>query len=255
MEALLSPDYQDLLVKNKLADFEAFWQLPENWVEVPNQRRGGWSGVSTTEIIDNNGEVITLYIKRQHDHTFRSIRHPFGKPTAWREYNNNQALKNCGIPVPASVFYQEVKIGKHSRAVMATIGIKHPVDLKAWLKENNTTKTTVDETLKNIASDVRKMHDAGFEHRALHGKHILLEGHHNTAPKHFFIDLETVKHRVPNLIIRVRDICQLFRHTSTIDSLQRELFLAQYLSDSPKWESRLRETLLSRIDMKNARSQ
>ena len=35
-----------LLRRHDLDTFEALWRLPEQWVEPPNVRRGGWSGVT-----------------------------------------------------------------------------------------------------------------------------------------------------------------------------------------------------------------
>lgn len=228
-----------------------FWQLPENWVEPPNKRRGGWSGVSTTQLEQSNGEPLTLYVKRQHDHTFRSLGHPFPKSTAWREYKNNLKLKHLAFPVATCVFYQEKKYQGSPRAVMATLEISNAIDLDKWLAIDTRQPEALDAVLGNIAKDVRRLHDLGFEYRALYGNHILLSDHQTSpVPRHFFIDVETVRRQIPHLAPRVRDICQLFRHTPGLTTQHRERFLEQYLRGSPAWAQRFRSQLLKRINRK-----
>jgi len=61
--------------------FEFYWQQQGEWVEEPNQRRGGESGVQ--RIHEANGRL--LYVKRQVGHTYRSWRYPLGRPTVLRE--------------------------------------------------------------------------------------------------------------------------------------------------------------------------
>ena len=58
---------------NAMSDFEYYWQQQGEWVEEPNQRRGGESGVQ--RLSDAKGKV--LYAKRQVGHIYRSLRHPF----------------------------------------------------------------------------------------------------------------------------------------------------------------------------------
>src|SRR5690606_4943115 len=64
-----------------LSQFEQWWQLQGEWVEEPNQRRGGESGVQRLQV--DQGQL--LYAKRQVGHLCRSLSHPFGRPTVLRE--------------------------------------------------------------------------------------------------------------------------------------------------------------------------
>ena len=50
--------------------FEFYWNQQGEWVEEPNQRRGGESGVQRI----HDGEGRLLYAKRQVGHTYRSWR-------------------------------------------------------------------------------------------------------------------------------------------------------------------------------------
>ena len=73
------------------------WLLcPGDWVEPPNQRRGGLSGVQRVQLDDGR----LLYRKQQVGHLYHSWRHPLGYPTLMRE---RDALYDClrlGVPVP-----------------------------------------------------------------------------------------------------------------------------------------------------------
>ncbi|EPN65056.1 inaA protein, partial [Pseudomonas syringae pv. actinidiae ICMP 19079] len=60
-------------VENSMQDeFSHFWSQHGEWVEEPNVRRGGESGVQ--RLVMDNGQ--TLYAKRQTGHIYRSLLHP-----------------------------------------------------------------------------------------------------------------------------------------------------------------------------------
>ena len=61
-------------------DFNSWWQTQGEWVEEPNDRRGGQSGVQRITV---QGQL--LYAKRQAGHTYRSLKYPLGRPTVLRE--------------------------------------------------------------------------------------------------------------------------------------------------------------------------
>jgi hypothetical protein len=42
--------WQEILSHNDLDSFEKLWALQLEWFEEPNQRRGGWSGVSRCDL-------------------------------------------------------------------------------------------------------------------------------------------------------------------------------------------------------------
>jgi hypothetical protein len=54
------------------SQFDFYWRQQGEWVEEPNQRRGGESGVQ--RLNDANGKL--LYAKRQVGHIYRSLLHP-----------------------------------------------------------------------------------------------------------------------------------------------------------------------------------
>ena len=62
--------------------FQRWWNTQGEWVEEPNQRRAGESGVQRIRLRDPQQPL--LYCKRQIGHLYRSWLHPFGRPTVLR---------------------------------------------------------------------------------------------------------------------------------------------------------------------------
>ena len=94
MFEFVNPKWTKILKKNRLLDFESFWNLPNEWFEPVNTRRNGWSGVITKKI----GKDL-FFVKKQENHNYKSIMHPFsGQPTFLREFQNIQYLINHNIP-------------------------------------------------------------------------------------------------------------------------------------------------------------
>ena len=91
-------------------DFNDWWQRTGEWVEAPNQRRGGESGVQRLAPV--TAGQPWLYSKRQIGHRFISWRYPLGRPTVLREKNAMQALQRLGVQVPKLVFYAAEKRDK-----------------------------------------------------------------------------------------------------------------------------------------------
>jgi len=88
MYVYVNPKWEKLLQKNRLLDFESFWNLPNDWFEPLNTRRNGWSGVITKKVSED-----LFFVKKQENHNFKSIRHPIsGQPTFLREFQNIQYL-------------------------------------------------------------------------------------------------------------------------------------------------------------------
>nr|WP_246882944.1 lipopolysaccharide kinase InaA family protein [Pseudomonas chlororaphis] len=61
--------------------------MPGAWVEEPNLRHGGESGGESGVQRASTGEHQLYYRKQQVEHLYYDWLHPFGYPTAMREYN------------------------------------------------------------------------------------------------------------------------------------------------------------------------
>ena len=80
--------------------YEQWLALPGEWVEPPNKRRGGMSGVQRVCL---EGRPL-LYRKQQAGRTYLSVRHPFGYPTVMRELEALQDCQRLGVAVPSVVY-------------------------------------------------------------------------------------------------------------------------------------------------------
>ena len=81
-------------------DFDYYWNQQGEWVEEPNVRRGGESGVQRIKSID--GQLF--YAKRQNGHVYRSWQYPLGRPTVLRERDALIGLSRIGVRVPEIIF-------------------------------------------------------------------------------------------------------------------------------------------------------
>src|SRR5690606_42016259 len=79
-----------------------WWDAEGEWVEPPNVRRNGFSGVHR---ITDARTGTAYYVKRQTNHLYRSLRYPTGRPPLLREWLNLRRCAALGIPLAAPVFF------------------------------------------------------------------------------------------------------------------------------------------------------
>ena len=242
------PNYTALLDTHALNSFDNFWQLPKNWIEEPNHRRNGWSGVSTHSI-EHNGVTVDLFIKRQQNHNSRTFQHPFGAPTFRKEFINIQTLEERDIPTLEVVFYGEKIIDKQQCAVLATLALSEHVPLDDWATNNNDDELS-NSVCETVGRVVRKCHDANLQHRSLYGKHLFVSTQ-QSPPDIRFIDLEKMRQSKSTVEKRAADLGQLFRHSDSISQSQKQHLLNHYLHDNPYWSKKLVTTLNQLIQKKH----
>ena len=176
------------------SDFNAWWQRSGEWVEEPNQRRGGESGVQLLQLLQPlTPEQPLLYSKRQINHMFVSLRYPFGHPTALREKNAIQGLERLGAKAPKLVFYAAVKKNKDWYALLITEALTDFISLDQWYEQQSVQpfdRAHVEAVLRQIAINFHKMHTGGWQHGCCYAKHIYIKATPALAPEVAFIDLE-----------------------------------------------------------------
>ena len=189
-------------------DFEGWWTVSGEWVEEPNRRRSGWSGMMRCRI---DGRVY--YVKRQCNHLYRSPRHPVGQPTVCREYANLLRLREIGLVVPTPVFYGKRHAGEGFEAVLATEELAGyaPLGTQTGLSaaERKVLAAHVGETL-------RVLHRANLQHSCLYDKHIFVRWR-DGQPKIALIDLEKLRRRLLPGKAGRHDLDQLWRHQEIWD--------------------------------------
>lgn len=205
-------------------EFEKWWALLGEWVEIPNQRRGGESGVQ--RLITPQGELA--YSKRQKNHIYRSITHPFGRPTVLREYEAFQAFDALNIPIPELLY---CGIQNDGRALFITKALEGFIDLDKWLnhEKQKFSDEVTNQLINKIASITANMHLNKYQHGCLYGKHIFVKATDAPTPSIAItlLDLEKVRRRTTAKKAALHDLEKLRRHCQ-LDTKQWHYFMSCY---------------------------
>lgn len=200
-------------------DFAGWWAVPGEWVEAPNERRNGWSGMMRYRI----GDTV-YYVKKQHNHLYHSWRHPLGWPTTDREYANLRRLQALGIGAPEAVFNGVQRNADGLDGVLVTKELQGYTDLAAQQGLSAEQRRVLAQT---VGALVGRMHRAHLQHSCLYDKHIMVRWAGET-PEVALIDLE--KLRIPYLPWRAarHDLDQLRRHQRLWDEEEWAILLAAH---------------------------
>jgi len=226
--------------KLDMQTFNDWWARTGEWVEEPNQRRGGESGVQL--LIPEDAGQPRMYSKRQVNHMFSSLRYPFGHPTALREKKALKALERLGVKVPKLVFYEAIKKGKDWYAILVTEELKDFISLEEWYNQQSSQpadSALINAVLKEVANSFYKMHLGGWQHGCCYAKHVFIKVHPQQAIEAAFLDLEKARRRWPKYRAALHDIKQLGRHRGAMPDTDWQLFLHYYCELNPKLRSKL----------------
>ncbi|WP_418647110.1 lipopolysaccharide kinase InaA family protein [Thauera butanivorans] len=201
-------------------DFDYWWTLPGDWVEEPNERRSGWSGV--IRAVTGNG---VAYVKRQRNHLFRSLRHPLGWPTASREWYFLLQLRALGIAAPTPLFHAVRHTAAGIEAVLATAALEdyHPLhELEALPADR---RATVADAL---GQTLGRLHRERLQHSCLYDKHVMIRLHHDAPPDVALLDLEKMRRRLTPGQAARHDLAQLRRRQRLFDDQEWARLLASH---------------------------
>lgn len=210
--------------------FEHWWQTQGEWVEAPNQRRGGESGVQ--RLHDDAGQL--LYLKRQTGHLYRSWLHPWGRPTVLRELHAMQELQRLGIRVPALVYGAAQQQAGQWRALMVTEALEGFVSLEQWYASEALQHGGPQPNrrmLEQLAAMLSRLHRAGWQHGCLYPKHIFIKpqaGVDGGGVEVALLDLEKSRRRLFSRSASRRDMGQLSRHLEDMPAADWQLLLEAY---------------------------
>lgn len=204
MSALTSPLRHTI---SSSAQFDYWWTLPGHWVEAPNERRNGWSGVIRTRSSEHG-----CYIKRQRNHLCRTPTHPLGWPTASREAYFLQQVSRLGIKVPELLFHG----ARHTRAGTEAILATRALDGYTALSEQTGLNTAHQHALATeLGTTLGLLHRARLQHGCLYDKHIMVRWQ-GTHPHIALLDLEKMRRRFSAAAAAGRDLDQLRRHQDVL---------------------------------------
>lgn len=231
MKNYLAQDWRDILRHNGLDSFDALWALEAEWFEEPNQRRGGWSGVSRFEMKLPQGGTRAVFLKRQENHVTRSWQNPFGMATFVREMRNILRFKNRGVPALEPVYFAVRRIDGDLRAILVTeelAGYTSLEDLvESWEDHGWPSRQERRRLIDEVAAVVRKMNDQHLQSNCLYPKHVLVKQEDDRISVRI-IDLEKAKWQLLKGRARFRDLDTLNRHSKGWGTSDRLRFYLAY---------------------------
>ena len=242
MSLFIDPSWKPLLERSGLASFEQAWTHDAAWVEAPNDYRGGWSGVGRVTLTGGKGET-GVYLKRQQNHARRTWRHPWiGEPTFTREFRIIRHLQRHGVGTPQPVLFGERRSASALQAVLMTAELAgyRPLDELAAASWPLSRQRAL---LRTVARTVRRMHQAGIQHRSLYAKHLFvkMEGNDFVVA---VIDFEKSRRNPWPVLPAFFDLVTLNYRTAGWSRSSRLYFYRQYwdadkLTQWQKWLCRL----------------
>lgn len=193
--------------------FDEWWQCEGDWVEQPNVRRQGESGVKRAR----DPELGTVYIKRQTGHLYRDLRHPFGRPTVLRERDALAAFAACGVEVPVLVFCDTRQQGGDWQSVLVTRELAGYLEMRRWYRAGGREQLGEPDhqrLLHKIGHTLARIHRQRWQHTCLYPKHIFLSQHADAdgLPHVALLDLEKCRRMPTRAWAARRDLDQLRRH-------------------------------------------
>lgn len=188
-------------------DFAYWWSVSGEWVEPPNERRNGWSGMMRVVVADS-----LFYVKRQRNHLCRTLRHPFGWPTASREWTYLKRLHALGLNAPNPVFHGVRKTPEGVESVLVTEELNGFKDLSE--------QGALSETLRvilatELGDKLGLLHRARLQHSSLYDKHIMVRWL-TDVPEIALIDLEKMRARFSRGAASRHDLEQLKRRQKVL---------------------------------------
>ncbi len=190
--------------------FADWWQQQGDWVEEPNERRDGQSGVQYLHTQDGK----TLYSKRQCGHLSRSLRYPFGRPTVVREHLALEAYRAAGVQVPRLVFAGSRKQQGVWQGLLVTEELKGFISMDQWYAENAPSvqgNAVHQQMLRELAKTLSLAHVAGWQHGCLYSKHVFIRVRDQDV-EIALLDLEKARHRLRHHAAVRHDLKQFYRH-------------------------------------------
>lgn len=212
--------------------FQRWWNTQGEWVEEPNQRRAGESGVQRIRLRDPQQPL--LYCKRQIGHLYRSPLHPFGRPTVLRELRALQAFARLGVRVPELVYCGTRQQAGQWQALLVTAELEGFISLEDWYQQGLGERfgTAVQERMPAaVGITLARIHQARWQHGCCYPKHIFIrvQGEGDaTRVEVALLDLEKSRRRLRRSAAARHDLRQLKRHRQAMPEQDWQRLLAAH---------------------------
>lgn len=213
------------------SNFQRWWDTRGDWVEAPNQRRDGESGVQRIRPRDPAQEA--LYCKRQVGHLYRSLLHPFGRPTVLREQRALDAFDALGVRVPRLVYCAAQQDAGQWRALLVTEELKGFVSLEQWYRDDRREhlgEAIHRQMIEEVAQTLARFHRARWQHGCCYPKHLFIKVYADGdwRVEVAVLDLEKSRRRLRSADAARHDLRQLNRHRDGMPDEDWRLLLAAY---------------------------
>nr|WP_314872216.1 lipopolysaccharide kinase InaA family protein [uncultured Pseudomonas sp.] len=188
---------------------------PGVWVEPPNIRRGGESGVLRVEC---DGQ--TFYKKQQVGHIYRSLCHPFGYPTVAREANALEAATSLGVLTPALLYRDVRKVDGDWQAVMITAALDGYLSLEDFYAQGLAKSVGTDrhhEILAAYGRALATLNRGRWQHGCLYLKHVFVDIR-GSGVKVALLDFEKSRKRLTAMRASRHDLRQVKRRSKWTDA-------------------------------------
>lgn len=223
--------------------FEALWALERPAIEAPDSGHGRWSGISWLQL-----EERLYCLKRQRNHTVRSLRHPLGEPALARELRHIQRCQALRIPVLPAAFCAGRQIGGASCAILLLRGEPGWRPLGDWLAEWDSLEGGERRAILRACGELlQRLHGARLVHGRLSAARILL-GRDGQGFAARLEGLDALRPLWLPVRDRLADLAALLRDDATGGWGVREVrqLLGFYLDEFERvdqWEARLVRSL------------
>jgi lipopolysaccharide kinase (Kdo/WaaP) family protein len=234
-ERLVSPQWETKLRKLGLLDFEAVAKREFEWFEPPNQRRGGWSGVSRIALNPEATpeEQETGFLKIQQNHWFRARNKFFRRHLTFeREIDAMTKVAPIISFIPEVLLFGRWNIGPDAWAVIITRSLDGWFSFGDWLQGKNGLVPPDHDTLlkvfETIASTSRQLHNAGWVHLGFSAKHLFVRPKGDRDYDICLIDYEKCRRHVLPGYRTIKDCSHFMRHTPLMTDEHKRDYLKFY---------------------------
>ncbi|MBA1192418.1 InaA protein [Pseudomonas entomophila] len=183
---------------------------PGEWVEPPNVRRGGESGVLRVAL-----GGLTFYKKQQVGHIYRSLLHPFGYPTVAREVKAIRAAGALGVTTPSLVYSDVHKQTGEWQAVMVTGALDGYMSLEDFYVQGldkTVGHALHHEILEAYGRTLAKLNLGRWQHGCLYTKHVFIDAR-QPGIKVALLDFEKARKRLTARKASRHDLRQVKRRS------------------------------------------
>jgi tRNA A-37 threonylcarbamoyl transferase component Bud32 len=222
--AFYDNEFQQVLAEEGIRTFDGFWDLPRDWVDAINERRGGWSGVTRHVFTTGTGTSIPVYLKRQENQSRRGPLSTYiKKPTFWFEREILHYLKGKGNFGPDLLCYAERDLGGNQQTILVTRSLENYLSIDELLADLEDEQRV--DIMDRVGKFLSRLHLLRVEHGAVYEKHIYVD---TSSGDCRLIDFERARFRRSSRVAMTKDLERLFRRAEELTDTDRNVILNQY---------------------------